>query len=393
MKKILKICAYSLAFLAGSVILLALLSFVLNRQLPQASPVIETLSDHEKIRLAETRHLIEELGDRVWPGWAQADLPAIRYNEDYAFLVGYPDPPDGWVKVPAGIRRGGAWERVTGDTFDGEIYYRQALPDPETTPEAFAVRVGDRWASSLQTMDWAIISLTQTIREDLPGFMRPVFPYRLFLRQAISGSEAYISLAAHETFHAFQGQAAPQKFAAAERANTTQADRYPWEDPAFQADWQRELDLLAAVLGANGHEESARLAREFLEQRQARRQAAGLADELIRYEQQREWLEGLARYAELEIWRQADSEDYLPLLVTELLPDFDSYAGFEHRWNREIDQITRMAGDHGDGRFYFSGFAQAVLLDCLLPEWKTRAFENSVWLDELLAEAISEDES
>jgi hypothetical protein len=47
-----------------------------------------------------------------------------------------------------------------------------------------------------------------------------------------------------------------------------------------------------------------------------------------------------------------------------------------------------MAGDEGDGRFYYSGMAQAFLLDQLMPGWKARAFDEGVWLDDLLAEAV-----
>jgi hypothetical protein len=47
-----------------------------------------------------------------------------------------------------------------------------------------------------------------------------------------------------------------------------------------------------------------------------------------------------------------------------------------------------MAGDEGDGRFYYSGFAQAVLLDRLAPGWKAQLFDEGAWLEELLAQAV-----
>jgi hypothetical protein len=50
--------------------------------------------------------------------------------------------------------------------------------------------------------------------------------------------------------------------------------------------------------------------------------------------------------------------------------------------------MKRMAGDDGDGRFYYSGMAQAVLLDRLMPGWKARAMQDSVFLEALLAEAV-----
>jgi hypothetical protein len=374
--------------LLGLCLMLVVISAISNLGLPGASMVVERLSSEDKIRLAETQHLQHALGDDVWPGWGQADIPAILYNEGYAFLVGYPDPPDGWIKVPAQLSRGGPWQQVPGEPFYDRPYYRQALPDPEITPQAFTVMVGDRWVFSFQTYDWVYISLVDTLRQDLPPFLRPVFPYRIFVRQLLGGSDKYISLAAHEAFHAYQGMQAPQKLAEAENINLQFEGQYPWGEASLQADWSVELELLADALRTTDQNQTLDLSRQFLDARASRRESAGLSPELVAYEQQREWLEGLARYAELEIWRLADQKAYSPLGDTSALTDFDGYAGFEARWSRELRQITMMADDEGDGRFYYSGMAQAYLLDRLSPDWKEAAFEQGVWLDGLLSDAV-----
>lgn len=366
-------------------VLLAGISAINNVRLPQRSAIIEKLSEADKIRLAETVHLRQTTGDDVWPGWGRADIPAILYNEEYAFLTGYPEPPAGWKKVPAGTQMGIPWEVVPHDSFSGQPYYRQRLQNPDATPQAFTVRVGDRWASSLGTYDWMKISLTQTVRADMPSFLQPIFPYPLFIGQLLGGSDKYISLTSHETFHAYQGMLAPEKFSAAERASAQYEDQYPWEDAFIQAGWQTELELLARALRSSAATQTTELARQFLDARAARRASANLRQELIAYEDQREWLEGLARYAELEIWRQASNEAYTPIPETALLPGFDGYAGFELRWSQELDQIGRMADDRGDGRFYYTGMAQAFLLDRLMPGWKLQAFDEGVWLADLLA--------
>jgi hypothetical protein len=377
-----------LGILAGLCLLLVAAISLGNLQLPQRSPVMETLSEGDTIRMAEYLNLHDQLGEAVWPGWGEANIPAILYNEEYAFLLGYADPPDGWVKVPSAIQRGSAWELVPDDLFRGQSYYRQRLADPELTPEAFTVKVGDRWVSSMPTLDWFRISLTNQIREDLPPFVRPIFPYSLFIGQLVSGSDQYISLSAHEAFHSYQGMMAPQKFAEAELINQ-HADRYPWDDESLQMDWQNELDLLADALRSSDRAQTAELVRQFLALRAARRESADLSPELIAYEQNREWLEGLARYAELEIWRQAATAPYAPISEAGTLSDFADYGSFDRRWTVELDQITRMATDEGDGRFYYTGMAQAILLDRLLPGWKFQAFDDEVWLEDLLADMSS----
>ncbi len=89
---------------------LVAVSALSNVGLPVHSPVVETLSQADKLCLGETFHLRQTVGNTVWPGFGDADIPAIVFNESYAFLVGCPDPPDGWIKVPVASQRGRPWE-------------------------------------------------------------------------------------------------------------------------------------------------------------------------------------------------------------------------------------------------------------------------------------------
>lgn len=128
----------------------------------------------------------------------------------------------------------------------------------------------------------------------------------------------------------------------------------------------------------------------FLAQRRQRRTNLALSADLIAYEQQGEWLEGLAKYVELAILRQAaGTEEYNPLPVMNADPDFHDYSTVERHWSQEIAQIRRMANDEGDGRFYYSDMAQAILRDQFLPGRKERIVNEEVQLEELLAEASS----
>ena len=387
MKKLPKILTIALLVIALACLVLTGLSALNNRRLPVRSSVIVRLSEADQARLAEAQHLRRSLGDAVFPGWGQADIPVILYNEEYAFLAGLPDPADGWVKVPAGLKRGGLWELVPGGLASGEDLYSQRLPGG-VSPEAFAVQVGERWVASLGTYEWMQISVVEPIRRDLPAPLRPVFPYRLLVGQLLGGSEKYITLILHESFHAFQGSLAPQRLAAATSSNR-QADNYPWDEAAFHDAWQAELDVLSQAMLAKGPEEARRLAVQFLALRQSRRSAQGLTPAQIDYERQYEWLEGLARYAEVEIWQQAASDPaYRPLPAIADLPGFKDYRGSEQRLQQEASQTRRMAGDQGEGRFYYSGMAQARLLNLLAPGWQSQAMAGDAALEDLLRQAV-----
>lgn len=365
-------------------------SLITNRSLPTDEMTTAQLSDLDKARLAEIFHLRQTLGNEAWPDWGDAAIPVIVYNNAYAFLLGYEGlPPAGWVKVPQGERRGNPWQVVPGDDFLGQPYFRAALPANGQTPEAFTVQLGDDWVASLPTRSAMRVLLAYQFRDLLPDGVSEALPYALVANLFLRNSDSYVAAVLHESFHAYQGLRAAERLAAAEWANIRQQAAYPWQDESFAADWQAELDLLQAAVQAVDEAETAVLAQQFLDQRTTRRQAANLSPALTAYERQREWVEGLALYNELNILRQAYvHDDYHPVAVMAADPEFADYQTFATRWRQEVSQIGRMARNEGDGRFYYSGMAQATLLDRLLPDWKTQIFDEGVFLEELLATAV-----
>jgi hypothetical protein len=168
-----------LIILGGMMILCVgslVISALINLGSPTQSTVLDRLSDTEKARLEEAIHLRETLGNQVWPGWADQDIPIIVYNEANAFLVNYPgEPPDGWMMMPREEMRGGAWQIVPGDNFNGQPYYRQQILDQDKTPENFTVKVGEVWAATFMTKEYAEIEFKEGFGEQLPPVIRQIF--------------------------------------------------------------------------------------------------------------------------------------------------------------------------------------------------------------------------
>jgi len=343
------------------------ISALSNRNLPSGPQVLDRLDPLDKARLAETLHLKQALGEAVWPGWGQADIPVIIWNRDYSFLVGYPHPP-------------AEWEAVAGDTFEGQPYYRQRSANPQN----FALQVGDRWVARMATKWETDLFMRELFRKVLPPLIEDVFPYLVLIQP----SEVQMSAVLHESFHAYQAIVAAARLEAAEKAHQEKKN-YQAADEQMHDDWGKEIDLLARALRAKSDSEAADLARQFLAQRAQRRTAHSLDATLVAYERQLEWEEGLAKYVELAIWRVAyTTPGYQPLSTLANDRDFKGYKTFEQRWSQEIDQMKREAASKGETRFYYTGMAQATLLDRLLPGWKTRALADEVWLEDLLAEAV-----
>lgn len=368
----------------GLCLLAAAASALSNLGLPQGSTTIERLSDLEKARLSEVIHLRESLGDAVWPGWAQSNIALIVYNEKYAFLLGYPNPPAGWMKVPSLEKRGGPWEEVPGDAFEGHPYYRTLITSPQKTPEGFTVRVGDRWAATFQTREYSQVVFTRDFRKQLPPFISSLVPVRLVWALLMGKTDAYIGALEHESFHAYEGILAADRLAAAEHSYSAESF-YPFD--ALEKSWVQEMDVLLQAAQASTSAEASDLARQFLQLRASRR--AGLSAEQVNYERLREWEEGLAKYAELEITRQASAGNgYSPVEAMSQDNDFKNYQGQQQWWSSQLKEARNTQGRSGDTRFYYSGNVLAVVLDRLLPGWKQRALPGGEYLDDLLKEAV-----
>lgn len=355
-----------------------------NLGLPQHSTTLDRLNELEKARLSEVLHLRRNLGDAVWPGWSQADIPLIVYNELYAFLVGYPNPPAGWLKVPALDPRGGPWEEVPADAFEGHPYYRTLITDPQKTPEGFTVLVGDRWVATFQTREYGEVEFYRGFRQNLPPFISNLVPVRLVWEFLMGRTESYIAALEHESFHAYQGILAVDRLTSAETMYSVE-ENYPFDD--MEEPWKQEMNVLVQAAQAATEAEAIDLAREFLQMRASRR--ARLSAEQVDLERLREWEEGLAKYAELEITRQADAEDaYRPSEGISRDKDFHNYKGQQLFWSTQLKEAKITQGRSGDTRFYYSGNALAVLLDRLFPGWKPRALPGGEYLDDLLQETV-----
>ena len=93
----------------------------------------------------------------------------------------------------------------------------------------------------------------------------------------------------------------------------------------------------------------------------------------------------------LGIWREASTAPgYVPVPALAEDPDFKEYATFAQRWSQELDQMKRQAALEGDVRCYYTGMAQAVLLDRLMPDWKAHILTETAALEDLLREAVQQ---
>lgn len=307
---------------------------------PAASPL---LTAQDKALLQEALNLKQALGDDVWPSLGTAALPIILYNDSFEFMIGsvIPPPPP--------------WVKTEGDVFSGRPYYRR----PAKNPQAFAVEVEEEWAGSMSTLE--------RMAGKIPFKISPDF---------------YVVLLLHEVFHAFHAREAPARFRRASALYLLEGD-YPAKDPAFAKAWTAEGALLAAALKAKDRAEVLAATRAFLENRRARRESIPFSLGTTDYEREMEWLEGLAKYAEIRFYELAAARA--------LEPSFTAYKPGLPHWTWDFVRLEKQLGtQQGDLRFYLSGMAQARILDRLSPEWKARFFKEGGAMEDRLQALVKE---
>jgi len=341
-----------------------LVSYLINRGLPTQSAQVEVLSPVAESHVREGLHLMAETGDSIWPGFGSAGIPLMAYNERYSFLCGTAQAPSGWERA------------------EGQLCFRGTYPNPQ----AFTHQVGERWFGSMTTQEYMGIRMREEISEQLPGPLAAVFPYGLITPTL--GTERYIGALVHESFHAFQAETARARFDDAERAYPA-GDAYWANDSSAREQWKREAQALYDALNAQDEAEMRTYAAEFLSIRAERRSQTLASENLVLYEKRYEWLEGMAKYMELNtLLAAAHTPNYVPDPALAADKNFHNYSQIDALWKSELNQMKRQAGLEGDTRFYYTGMAQGELLDRLMPDWKSRLFAEGAWLEDLLAESL-----
>jgi hypothetical protein len=326
---------------------------------PEEVEIPARLNPEDKAQVIESLRAIRMFGSDVWPGLDEAPVPLILFNDRFEFLIGHPDPPS-------------PWKAVDDDMLQGHPYHRRAMEQSQ----AFAVPVGNLWAASLNTLSHMAISMEEEMKENVP-------PEKLtpaFIKMMTPTPAQHAIYLLHEAFHAYQALRFSDRF---QRANEVYGseEQYPFEDDGFKTAWNTEGSLLVSALREKDESERLALIGKFLEVRSRRRSEASLAPELVDFERELEWLEGLAKYAEMRFAELCASDDKSARSK--------DYRIVRNRTRMDFySRLNRLGELKGDLRFYLSGAAQAMILDLISPEWKQEMIRRSnIGLEDMLQTA------
>jgi len=309
-------------------------------------------------RMAEVERLLEAYAPAVWPGWsAQALL--VRHGP-VEYLVAHPSPPEGFARLD-GVEAGG---------YPVYVLHGHLTPAPIAT----SWPVGDAWAVAIPVLDEFQSAIDAALG---PGVVT-------------LDDGSYVRALVHETFHAFQmntyggpGRLPRADESVDERAVLAALERVPTLDERQRQQGRTLAGALTAPAGPEGDAEAVAAARAFLALREAWRDEAPAGTRAL--ERQVEWVEGLARYADVTLMRRAARDGFPPGPGLPPMPTADAV------WTEFLGQLRDPASIPGGlrDRLYVLGAAQGFALDRLAPGWRERALPGGETAEDLLAEAAA----
>ncbi|MFP4192237.1 MAG: hypothetical protein ACLFU6_09225 [Candidatus Hydrogenedentota bacterium] len=309
------------------------------------------LGSTDKASIKEVWRLKDNYGEEIWPGLQNGAMPIILFNDRYEFLAG----------VSA---ESGEWNEVENDSIKGESYFRR----PADNPQAFTTETAAGWAGSMSCLDYLNRDILLTIREKLPTPLNRLLPSQMIVRT----NDFHVVAIIHERFHAWQAEQYYEKFNESVD-KSSMVDHYPYEERDPSELFTQEGKYLHQALKAEDREKKLERVRKFLLIRQERREE--MDTQYVDFEKYYEWLEGLAKYAEIKAYEVAYRHgDQLAL----------SYKRGMPYWKTEWNNLEKLGEVNGSSRFYLSGMAQARLLDQLSDDWKNQIMKQGVFLETLL---------
>jgi hypothetical protein len=309
---------------------------------PARSDSAPRIPDRDRIRLAESFRLADQIQDRAWPEWSSAPFAVILVTPEYEFLLHHPNPsPD--------------FQRAPDDSLLGpSIHYRKRI-----------------FPAGMQAAFPAVNGL-YTVVIGQPENMSPP-----------QSSARWVLTVLHEHFHQWQDT----RSGAVEAVNALGLARgdstgmwmldypFPYADARIAAAFDSLARQRAAAVRARGTKKFERARRDCSEARGRFMRLLQPAD--ARYLEFQLWKEGVARYTEYLVATLA-AKHYQPSSRFRAL---DDYVAFDQVAKDILDGTLAELSNMDLARMkrrvvYASGAAEALLLDERKPGWREAYLAN-----------------
>lgn len=315
--------------------------------LAQAKPAMR---NEDRVRLAEAFRMADKLGERIWSGWSKAPFAVLLVTPEHEFLIRHSHPS-------------GEFTALGYDPLlKSEVHFRKRVFAP----------------GLLAT--FPAVGGVSTIVVGQPE------------NTEAKSSTRWVMTLFHEHFHQMQ-DSQPDFYSAANALGLARGDQtgmwmlnfpFPYESLVVNQQFSLMIHALReAVRAVEGKDFHLKLA-AYLGARKRFQETLTVDD--YKYFSFQVWKEGVARYTEYRIAREA-GRHYRPSKEFASLKDV---TPFSYEAGRTLDGIMADLENMSLEKrqrtaFYSVGAADAILLDRVNPGWKRRYFTQKFSLDGLFA--------
>jgi hypothetical protein len=313
-------------------------------------------------RIEYVYNLKSQIDENIWPDFSnhKYDMPLIYYTDSSCYVT---NPTDKFIR-----------------SYNPELVYKnQTLSIYKTRLiDSIPFHMGTNLSFGDSTPDYnyKFIFMNCSSPELTDKFVPDVH-----------STEMWTTMVMHEYFHGFQFKH-PQFLNFYEKEINVSADtlkvlygKFNW----FKKSVDEENDILLKALVAEAQTETQQFIIQYFKLKDQRlKQTKELLNSDIRaIEDNYETMEGTARYVEYSLYCQfANMQPDNKLVISDSL--FRSYSYFEN-YTITKDKWFYLTGN----KYYYAiGFNEARLLDKLNVDYKSRLFNENVFLDEILREQV-----
>lgn len=322
--------------------LLLLVFLLFQNAMAQSKP---TLSETDRIRLAEAFRLGDAVGNKIWKDWSQAPFAVLLITAETEFLVRHPKPSEDFALI--------GYDSM----LKSNVYFRKRVF--ETNLLATFPAVGG--------VSTIVVGQAENT--------------------AAKTSTPWVVTLLHEHFHQLQ-DSRPGMNAEVEALNLAGDDKtgmwmlnypFPYESIEIAAQVSTMSKLLAEAIEAEKSDFATRLG-AYLQARQQLHTMLTAND--YKYMSFQLWKEGIARYTEYHVAKLA-ARSYTPSKQFRSLKDYSQFKDTaDSLWKKSVGALRALPlANYKRVAFYSLGAGEGLLLDHANPNWRRRYFANKFFLE------------
>jgi len=305
-----------------------------------------SLTQTDRIRLAEAFNLGDAIGNRIWKGWDKAPFTVLLVTSEYEFLIRHPKPGEDFTLLGH------------DDLLKSDVHYRERqFP---TNFEATFPAVG--------MISTIVIGQAENT--------------------ASKTSSKWVVTLMHEHFHQLQ-DSQPNFYEEIAALNLSHGDKsgmwmlnyaFPYDSYEVKQQFFVMSRLLADALKSKDKDDFSANLSAYLTARAQLREMLSADD--YKYLSFQLWKEGIARYTEYQVARFAATA-YKPTKAFAELKDYRSYQQVvEQIMTGILNELSTLDLEKSKrGCFYPMGAGEGLSLDKVNPAWGDRYFINKFSLD------------